>query len=157
MSSLEGPRDVVVFGVGGHAKVAVATLRDAGWQVVACYDDDRTKSGQQLLGVPVVGGLDQVGEGARRAVIAIGNNRIRQRVAERFGQSTEWVTVVHPRAWVDPSVRLGPGTVVFAGAVVQPDTVIGAHAIVNTAASIDHATSSATSSAWPRAAALRAR
>ena len=46
--------------------------------------------------------------------------------------------MVHPAAWVDLSVELGPGAVVFAGAVIQPRTVVGAHAIVNTAASIDH-------------------
>ena len=33
---------------------------------------------------------------------------------------------------------LGPGTVVFAGSVVQPDATIGAHSILNTAASVDH-------------------
>ncbi len=34
--------------------------------------------------------------------------------------------------------KLGRGTVVFAGAVVQPDAVIGDHVIVNTGATVDH-------------------
>lgn len=134
-----GPEsEVAVLGAGGHAKVVIATLRDAGWRVTAAFDEDQAKWGREVVGVPIVGGQDRLGEYAGRAVIAIGNNRARQRVAARLGDTVEWVSVVHPRAWVDPSVRLGPGTVVFAGAVVQPDTVIGAHAIVNTCASVDH-------------------
>lgn len=130
-------REVALFGGGGHAKVVLATLRDAGWTVVCAYDDDPAKWGTTLCGVPIVGGDDRIATGPRRAVVAIGSNRARQRVAARHA-SLEWVTVVHPRAWVDPSVRLGPGTVVFAGAVIQPDTVLGAHVIVNTGATIDH-------------------
>jgi serine acetyltransferase len=33
---------------------------------------------------------------------------------------------------------LGAGTVVFAGAVVQPESRIGSHAIINTSATVDH-------------------
>jgi sugar O-acyltransferase (sialic acid O-acetyltransferase NeuD family) len=129
-------REVSLIGAGGHAKVVLATLRDAGWTVSAAYDDDPTKWGSTLSGVPILGSVDQAASGPRRSVVAIGNNRARQKVAARL--ALEWVTAVHPRAWVDPSVRLGPGTVVFAGAVIQPDTVLGAHVIVNTGATIDH-------------------
>jgi sugar O-acyltransferase (sialic acid O-acetyltransferase NeuD family) len=48
------------------------------------------------------------------------------------------VTVVHPKAYVHDLGRLGPGTVVIAGAVVQPDAQIGAHCIINTGATVDH-------------------
>src|SRR5262249_33193225 len=43
-----------------------------------------------------------------------------------------------PFAWVAPDVEIGPGTVVFAGAIVQPGARIGSHVILNTKASVDH-------------------
>src|ERR1017187_10402876 len=49
-----------------------------------------------------------------------------------------WRSVVHPSPWVDPGVTLGPGTVVFAGAIVQVNAEIGSHVILNTRASVDH-------------------
>lgn len=45
---------------------------------------------------------------------------------------------MHSAAWVDPDAKLGTGTVVFAGAVIRPGSVVGEHVIVNTSASVDH-------------------
>jgi sugar O-acyltransferase (sialic acid O-acetyltransferase NeuD family) len=131
----EGP--VAVIGAGGHAKVVIGALVAAGRAVAGVWDDDPAKLGGTLLGVPVLGPTaDAVRAGFRPAVLAVGDNRARQQLAAAL--DLDWVTVVHPRAWVHPSVRLGEGSVVFAAAIVQPDTVVGCHAIVNTGATIDH-------------------
>jgi sugar O-acyltransferase (sialic acid O-acetyltransferase NeuD family) len=133
--SLKG---IALLGASGHAKVVVSALRAAGETVAAVYDDDPAKTGRQILGVPVAGLIKDVpDEPGTRAVIAIGDNRARKAVAGRFSRVT-WVTAVHPAAHVDPTVKVGAGTVVFAGAVVQPDSVLGAHVIVNTGATVDH-------------------
>lgn len=128
---------MAVLGAGGHAKVVIATLRAVGHEVVAAYDDSAARWSGEILGVAIRGAL----EGARTAsaegfVLAVGDNRARRRIAERFDLA--WATVVHPAATVHSSVRLGPGTVVFAGAVIQPDTTVGRHGIVNTGSSVDH-------------------
>jgi UDP-perosamine 4-acetyltransferase len=88
------------------------------------------------LGVPIKGPISGEEIGTAPAMIAIGNNRTRQSIAERL--HAQWVSVCHPNTTVHPSVSIGPGTVVFAGAVIQPDTTIGAHSILNTAATVDH-------------------
>jgi len=130
--------DTYVIGAGGHAKVVIATLRENGHTVKAAFDDDPKKWGKDLLGVPVVGPPEQLGNLPQaRAIIAVGINGFRKAIAGRFPRM-EWLTVVHPSAYVHPTVQLGSGTVVFAGAVIQPDTRIGAHCIVNTSSSIDH-------------------
>lgn len=130
--------DVSVLGAGGHAKVVIATLRAAGYNVRAVYDDDPVHHGRTVHGVPVVGSVD-----AYAAVrdmpccIAIGSNRHRSRMADALA-GADWVTAVHPSAVIDDTVRIGVGTVILAGAVIQPDTHIGDHAIVNTGACVDH-------------------
>jgi sugar O-acyltransferase (sialic acid O-acetyltransferase NeuD family) len=127
---------VVIIGAGGHAKVVISTLRAAGHSVSAVFDDDLAKHRTSVLGVEVLGATsDFTGDG--KAVIAVGDNATRERMVAGF-KDAEWMTVVHPAAYVDQSVRLGRGTVVFAGAVIQPDTVIGAHVIINTGATVDH-------------------
>lgn len=127
---------VIVIGGGGHAKVVIATLRASGEAVAGVYDD-ALPVGATVLGVPVLGPTALLAEWDGRAVLAIGSNRVRQRLAAAH-PGVAWAAVVHPAAVVHESVRLGPGAVVFAGAVVQPDTEVGAHAILNTASSVDH-------------------
>lgn len=133
---------VLVVGGGGHAKVVVATLRAAGFEVAAVLDDEPRRHGLTLLGVPIAGPIVALaGRPERRAVLAVGDNRTRRRLAGELEMAIEgiaWVSAVHPAATVHESVRLGPGSVVFAGAVIQPDCEIGTHAVVNTGASVDH-------------------
>lgn len=129
---------VFVVGAGGHAKVVISTLQVLGHVVEAVFDDDPQRIGTDVGGVSVKGPVSQLSkEKGARAVVAVGDNRVRQDLASRFTE-IEWITVVHPDASVDASAKLGPGTVVFAGAVIQPDSEIGAHVIVNTGATIDH-------------------
>jgi sugar O-acyltransferase (sialic acid O-acetyltransferase NeuD family) len=102
------------------------------------FDDDAHKSGTTVLGCPVLGTIDAfAADCGGAAVVALGDNLSRRRVAERFA-AIDWLTAVHPGAQVHSSVQLGPGTVVFAGAVIQPEATIGSHCIVNTGATIDH-------------------
>lgn len=129
---------VYVIGAGGHAKVVVSTLLAAGIPVDGLFDDDMQKIGSVILGVKVLGTLaDAKALAPQSGVIGIGDNRARKRIAEEFA-GWEWLSVVHPRAFVHPSVRIGPGTVVFAGAVIEPDAYLGAHVIINTGVTVDH-------------------
>ena len=130
--------DIYVLGAGGHAKVVISTLRAARFGIRAILDDNLQINGGEVLGIPVAGPLSLLEEMKFcRAVIAIGNNRARREIAERF-RHVEWVTAVHPQTTIDPTVTLGAGTVIFAGTVIQPCTRIGRHVIVNTGATIDH-------------------
>jgi len=129
---------IIVLGAGGHAKVVIATLHAAGYQIERLLDDDPARQGGVILGTPVSGPLADVERyPGFRAVIAVGDNQARRQITERF-HGMEWVTVIHPQAIVHPSARFGAGTVVFAGAIIQPDAAIGNHAIINTGATIDH-------------------
>ncbi|MFC6592747.1 acetyltransferase [Deinococcus lacus] len=124
-----------ILGAGGHAKVVLALAQAAGYRVAGVYDDSAQG---EVLGVPVLGPLSHLeAQPGALAVLAIGRNSVRQALAQRFA-ALEWVTLVHPAAWVAPTAQLGPGTVVMAGAVIQPDTRVGGHVIVNTRASLDH-------------------
>jgi len=131
--------NVILLGAGGHAKVVVATLHEVGYTVTALLDDDLSKIGHSLLCVPVVGKLESLEDyGFCSSIIALGDNQKRQEIALRFDELCDWLTVVHPMAYVHESVKIGVGTVVFARAVLQPDAMIGDHVIINTGATVDH-------------------
>jgi sugar O-acyltransferase (sialic acid O-acetyltransferase NeuD family) len=129
---------IAIIGAGGHGKVVLSALVAAGQHVDAFFDDDSTLIGKTILGIPVEGPLNAATpERIGSLVIGVGDNRVRQSLAKRFGWVT-WLTARHPSSWIDSSVVLQGGSVVFAGAVVQPDAIIGEHAILNTGCTVDH-------------------
>lgn len=130
-------RRVAVIGAGGHAQVVASTVVAAGHEVVGFYDDNPQKWGSYIFDIPVIGPVsDLSSQSCSHAIIGIGSNEVRKHLAEQL--DLDWITVVHPFAWVHPEVSLGAGTVVCAGAIVQPYAKVGSHVILNTKASVDH-------------------
>jgi UDP-perosamine 4-acetyltransferase len=134
-------RRLLVIGAGGHAKVVIEVARAAGWTPVAALDPRRTSD---VLGVPVQGTDDDIAAFWARgavdgAVVAIGENRIRQALAHSVrGLGCPTVIIVHPAAVVAASARIGDGVVVMAGAIINADASIGRDCIINTAAIVEH-------------------
>jgi sugar O-acyltransferase (sialic acid O-acetyltransferase NeuD family) len=128
---------VYVIGAGGHAKVVIRAVQATGRTVARIFDDDPGRCGSSLLGVPVSGPVERIREYPRQpTIIAIGDNATRRRIAETYELPA--ITIVHPQAFVDSSAHLGPGTVILARAIVQVDSCLGDHVIVNHAATVDH-------------------
>jgi len=135
----QGKESVVIIGAGGHAKVVIATLQAVGYRISALLDDDMAKFGNKIMGVPIAGSIARIKEfGFCNALIAIGDNEKRKKIAKTYEKYCDWITVTHPMAAVHESVKIDKGTVIFAGAVIQPDTTIGSHVIINTGATVDH-------------------
>jgi len=136
---------VIVIGAGGHAKVAIDALLRRGVGVIGCVDSDPARYGDTILGVPVLGGDDEVREYAPDSVrlinglgtIAVATSR--RALFLRFkDMGYSFAGIVHPSAVVADSVILGEGAQIMAGAVIQPGVRIGDNAIINTRASVDH-------------------
>lgn len=131
---------VLIAGAGGHASVVADVLTALGLEVAAFNEAKPTKDG--FLGVPVVGEKELPGllaSGVRKAIVAIGDNKIRTRVASSLvNLGFELVSIIAPSAVVSRGAKIGRGTVVMPGAVVNTGTTVGENAIVNTGATVDH-------------------
>lgn len=135
--------DIVLFGTGGHAKVVAEIVAMQGLHRVVGLVSEDGVNGDFINGIDVIASNQNFKEklpsrGVQGAIIALGLNKHRIRLAELIGDSLEFVTAIHPAATVSPQASLQPGSVVMAGAIINPGTKIGAHCIVNTASSIDH-------------------
>ena len=123
-----------LIGASGHGKVIIDILHILGLRVEGLIDDDPAR--KQLWDIPVVGNTFEFDPCWGPCIISIGNNKLRKEVAGRV--STKFISAVHPRTFLASSTTIGEGTVMMAGAVVNPDTQIGKHVIINTRASLDH-------------------
>lgn len=135
-------KKIFVLGASGHAKVIIDVViclsKETGENVeIEIYDDNVDLQGKTILGYPVVGKISDLADNERQeAVIAIGNNRIRKKIAEEH--RLNYKALIHPKSVVAEDAIIGEGTVIMAGAVVNSGSFIGKHCIVNTAATVDH-------------------
>lgn len=120
-------------GGGEHAKVVLDCLLDQGANVLALFDP---KYHGELFGVTQRGQYDPSFAPEAKALIAIGDNAVRKRVAAITRHS--FINAIHSSAIISTRAKVGNGCMVLHGAIVQAQTVIGDHVIINTAASIDH-------------------
>lgn len=124
---------LVIIGASGHGKVIADIAALNGYKDIIFLDDDETV--KECAGYPVVAKTTEAPEG--EIVVAIGNAEIRKQMME-FYESRRFPVLIHPMAVVAKDVCIGKGSVVMAGAVINPGTKIGQGTIVNTASSIDH-------------------
>lgn len=136
------PTDTILLvGAGGHCQVVVDALLCAGTSeaVLEIADDDTRRWGTAVLGVPVRGALAGVLRAGGAFHVAIGNNRVRERLAAACAEAGMAArTVQHPRAVRAASAVVGDGTLLAANAIVAPGARVGAHCIVNHGAVVDH-------------------
>jgi UDP-N-acetylbacillosamine N-acetyltransferase len=136
---------LLVWGASGHAKVVADVVRRAGaFEVVGYLDDVNPHPPEAtFLGAPLYTSLSSLAvlrsEGVRHLILGIGNCEARLRLASvGKGHGFSLATAVHPRSVVAEDVRMGDGTVIMGGAVLNPGAVLGENVIVNTGAVVDH-------------------
>jgi len=133
---------LLIVGAGGHGRSVAEAVLAAGVYEVTGFVDDSAPGLARVGGYPVLGtthDLSAYRTHAEAAIVAIGNNALREALCHRLvAAGFELATVVHPRAIVSPSAVVGPGSAIMAGAVVGTDARLGCGVIVNCGAVVDH-------------------
>jgi sugar O-acyltransferase (sialic acid O-acetyltransferase NeuD family) len=125
---------VILQGGGDHARVVLDCLLTQGADVRALFDPrfiDTT-----LFGIPQRGVYDETFEPDALAVVAIGDNEVRRRVAGFTRHA--FTNALHPSVIVSKFASMGTGNMLIHRAVIQAQAVVGNHVIVNTGAQVDH-------------------
>jgi len=133
---------LLIYGAGGHGKVvADAALGSDSYDVQGFLDDDREKWSQQVLGLPVLGGVEclrTLGSGDLIG-LGIGSNERRGKVVEELtARGVPLATIVHPSAVIASGAQLGQGTFVGPLALVHTDAHVGRGCIINSGAIVEH-------------------
>jgi len=123
-----------LYGASGHGKVIADIVIAQGDSIGGFIDADTSK---QVWQYPTYATLpDHVTE-ADAIIISIGNNRIRQRLANELA-AYRFASAIHPSAVISHHSSIGVGTVIMANVTINADVTVGTHCILNTNCSIDH-------------------
>ena len=127
------PNMLAIFGVGGHSHVVADCARLMNrWERIEFFDDG-LEEGQRF------GDLCKLSPGEAEVFVAVGDNKARDRlIGEAKSHGCKLASIGHPSSIVAGDCEIGGGSVLMAGAIVNPGTTLGLGCIVNTAASVDH-------------------
>lgn len=140
------PDLLIIYGGGGHAKSLIDLIRAAGRYRILGILDDGVPAGSKIMGVPVLGDGSMLTELRRQgiglavnAVGGIGSIAPRLKVYKSLSDAGFSVpTVIHPRAFVEPTAALGEGGQLFFNAYVGSEVKVGFGCIINTGAILSH-------------------
>ncbi len=131
--------DLVIIGAGGHGRVIADIAQKLGtYETISFLDDGAAK---ETMGLPIIGKTSEMEKYVDRAdiFVAIGNSKVRGDFIERLlAMGANVPTLIHPSAIMGADVEIGVGTVIMAGAVINPCSKLGKGVILNTCSSIDH-------------------
>jgi sugar O-acyltransferase (sialic acid O-acetyltransferase NeuD family) len=130
-------RGLALVGCGGHARSVAAVAIAAGYERLVFFDQN-ARSGETLLGFPVLPNLPEV-KTDWSCIPCAGDNSQREAQFRELA-SAEWsfATIISPYATVDPGARIGPACFVGHHAHVGPLANVGCCTIMNTGAIVEH-------------------
>ncbi len=137
---------IVIIGASEHGKVVADVIEREGKYLLLGWIDSYKPAGGAFFNYPMLGAEDILLDLWQRkeiagGIIAIGDNWTRGRMAEKIrllAPDFTFITAVHPSAQIGRGVSIGAGTVLMAGTIVNSDSRIGVHCILNTKSSLDH-------------------
>ena len=131
---------LIIIGASGHGKVVADIAVKNGYDEIEFIDDYKFKNPQfeqSCVNWPIVGNTEKLLDINEDIFIAIGNSKARKNLMERYSNK-HIVTLIHPDAIIANNVKIGIGTVIMAGAIINPSTKISNGVIINTSSSVDH-------------------
>lgn len=133
---------LLILGAGGFGlAVAEAAELSGQWQQII-FADDRWPTTQQVGPYKIVSNianLKQLDSANIKAIVAVGNNQLRQYWQQTLLDLNITLTsVVHPQAVISHTAQIGQGVSIMAGCIISCNTVINDGVILNIGTLLDH-------------------
>jgi acetyltransferase EpsM len=124
-----------LFGASGHCKVVIDIIQKSNLDVIEGIIDDKPIV-DEIFNIPVIKTPETNFFHNKSLIISIGNNKTRQKIVSQI--FTNYLTAIHPTSIIATHVTIEEGTVIMAGAILNPNVKVGKHCIVNSGAVIEH-------------------
>ena len=139
-------RELAIYGAGGFGREMALMVEQMNavrkeWELIGFFDDGR-QPGEEVDGLPVLGGIDDLNKWARpiAVVMALADPQIRRRVVENIrNKLVDFPVMVHPNSMAGSTQNsFGRGSIITAGCILTTGIEFGDFVIVNLSCTIGH-------------------
>lgn len=133
---------IAIYGAGLGGVTIKEAIELLGYYKVACFIDDNPELSSELQGIPIFKG-DQLeklkDKKITKIAIGIAKAKIKLRIRDKMIKlGMDVLNVIHPGAYVAPSVQMGVGNYIKAGAIIETNSIIGDCCIIDNGVIIAH-------------------
>lgn len=135
-------KKLLILGAGGFGQ-SIAELAEllCKWKSISFVDDrwsEQQQAGRYTI-IANIQSLETIDVNNFEAIIAVGNNQIRQKWQQLLlDLSIPLTTIIHPQTVIAPSAKIGQGVSIMTGCVIGTNTIIQDGAILNMGTLLDH-------------------
>ena len=137
--------ELIVIGAGGHSRSCIDTIEQEGKYKIGGLVGLSQEVGSSQFGYKVVATDSELGELAKQfqyAFVALGQIHSPEPRIRLYEESKAagfvLPSIVAPSAYVSPHAKIGVGTIVMQGAILNAGVLVGDNCIINTRALLEH-------------------
>lgn len=137
--------ELIVIGAGGHSRSCIDTIEQEAKYKIAGLVGLSQEVGSSQFGYQVLSsdsGLSELASQFEFALVALGqihSPELRTRLYEQaIAAGFILPSVIAPSAYVSPHAKVGAGTIVMQGAIINGGVFVGNNCIINSRALIEH-------------------
>lgn len=142
---MDPKEDIILIGGGGHCKACIDVIEEENRYVIKGIIDLPEKIGQTILGYSIIDSdenIEKITQEFKNFFITVGFIKSSRRRMELFNQikslGGSFPSIYSPKAHISKHAKVGEGTIIMNGAVINADARVGNNCIINNQALIEH-------------------
>ena len=136
---------IVIVGAGGHANSCIDVIEEEGRYKIIGLIDNNIHSNTTITKYKIIGNdsdLNIIRKKCNYAIVAIGQIKspnLRVRIYERLKKENFILPFIKsPKSHVSKYSKIGEGTIIMHGVIINISSLIGNNCIINTSSVIEH-------------------
>ncbi|MDT0685263.1 acetyltransferase [Autumnicola psychrophila] len=138
--------NVVVFGAGPHGRVIIDILQDQPeYKIVGVIDSVQT-IGSEFYGYEVIGRQNELKAlcdkyNFHSGIVGLGDNYSREKVVLEIQERNDnfnFINAISKFSFLSPSISIGVGNAIMPGVVINSESIISNHCLLNTNSVLEH-------------------
>ena len=140
-------KKIILVGAGGHARACIDVIEQCKKYRIAGLISKKEKMVSTVFGYPVLSTDQEIKKISKRikyALISVGQIKVPKIRINLYNKAIKagfkLPVIKSPYAYVSPRAKIGKGTIIMHGAVVNANAIIGKNCIINTSCIVEHDT-----------------